>query len=42
VEDIARVIHRDLNPTVKGVIPPSTPSGRGTPDERIPALPATP
>jgi beta-lactamase class A len=43
VEAIARVIHRDLNPTVKAVIPPSTPSpGWGTPDERIPALPATP
>jgi hypothetical protein len=43
VEAIARVIHRDLNPTVTSVIPPSTPSpGWGTPDERIPALPATP
>ena len=43
VETIARVIHRDLNPTVKAVVPPSTPSpGWGTPDELIPALPATP
>jgi beta-lactamase class A len=43
VEAIARVIHRDLNPTVKSVIPPSAPSpGWGTPDERIPALPGIP
>ena len=43
VEAIARVIHRDLNPTVKAVLPPSTPSpGWETPDERIPALPAIP
>jgi hypothetical protein len=43
VETIARVIHRDLNPTVKSVIPPSAPSPSwGTPDELIPALPATP
>lgn len=43
VEAIARVIHRDLNPTVKAVIPPSTPNPAwGTPDELIPALPAIP
>jgi hypothetical protein len=43
VEAIARVIHRDLNPTVKTVIPPSTPNPAwGTPDEQIPALPAIP
>ncbi|TVZ06550.1 hypothetical protein EAS64_03885 [Trebonia kvetii] len=43
VETVARVIHRDLNPTVKSVVPPSTPSPSwGTPDELIPALPATP
>ena len=41
VESIARVIHRDLNPTVKAVIPPSAPNPAwGTPDERVPALPA--
>jgi hypothetical protein len=43
VEAMARVIHRDLNPTVRSVIPPSTPSPAwGTPDEIIPALPAIP
>jgi hypothetical protein len=43
VEAIARVIHRDLNPTVKAVIPLSAPNPAwGTPDERIPALPAIP
>jgi beta-lactamase class A len=38
VEGIARVIHRDLNPTVTSVIPlsPVSPSW-GTPDERLPA-----
>ena len=43
VEDIARVVHRDLNPTVKSTIAPSAPSASwGTPDEVIPALPSTP
>jgi beta-lactamase class A len=43
VEAIARVIHRDLNPTVTAVVPPSKPSATWeTPDERLPALPATP
>ena len=42
VEAIARVIHRDLNPTVKTVIAPSAEPGMGTPDELIPALPAIP
>jgi hypothetical protein len=43
VEAIARVIHRDLNPTVKTVIPLSVPNPAwGTPDELIPALPAIP
>jgi beta-lactamase class A len=43
VEDIARVVHRDLNPTVKAAIAPSAPSPSwGTPDELIPALPAIP
>jgi len=43
VEAIARVIHRDLNPTAAAVIPPSTPNPAwGTPDEMIPALPAVP
>jgi beta-lactamase class A len=43
VEAIARVIHRDLNPTVKTVIPLSAPNPAwGTPDELIPALPAIP
>lgn len=43
VEAIARVIHRDLNPTVTSVIPASTPDRTwGTPDERLPALPAIP
>ena len=43
VEAIARVIHRDLNPTVKTVIPRSAPNPAwGTPDELIPALPAVP
>lgn len=40
IEAIARVIHRDLNPGMTSVIPPSeiSPSW-GIPDERIPALP---
>ncbi len=43
VEAIARAVHRDLNPTVTAVIPPSAASPSwGTPDERIPALPAIP
>ena len=43
VENIARVVHRDLNPTVKTAIGPSAPSPSwGTPDEQIPALPAVP
>ena len=43
VEAIARIIHRALNPTVKAVIPLSAPNPAwGTPDERIPALPAIP
>jgi beta-lactamase class A len=43
VEAIARVIHRDLNPTMKTAIAPSAPSPSwGTPDELIPALPSTP
>jgi hypothetical protein len=43
VEDIARVVHRDLNPTVKTTTAPSAPSASwGTPDEVIPALPSTP
>jgi hypothetical protein len=43
VESIARVIHRDLNPTVAAVIPQSTPAaGWGKPDEAIPTLPTTP
>src|SRR3954453_23688501 len=38
VESIARVVHRDLNPTVTAVVPPSEPSSRwGKPDETIPA-----
>ncbi len=41
VESIARVIHRDLNPTVKAVMPPSSPNPAwGTPDEQVPAQPA--
>jgi beta-lactamase class A len=43
VEDIARVIHRDLNPPVHTAIPPSAPNPAwGKPDEQIPALPAIP
>jgi hypothetical protein len=43
VEAIARVIHRDLNPTAKTVIAPSAPNPAwGMPDELIPALPAIP
>ena len=43
VEAIARVIHRDLNPTVTSAIPLSTPNPAWrTPDEQIPALPAIP
>jgi len=43
VEAIARVIHRNLNPSVKTVIAPSAPNPAwGTPDELIPALPAIP
>jgi len=43
VEAIARVIHRDLNPSVKTVLAPSAPNPAwGTPDELIPALPAIP
>lgn len=43
VESIARVIHRDLNPTVTAVIPRSAPNpGWGNPDETIPTLPANP
>jgi beta-lactamase class A len=43
VEAIARVIHRDLNPTAKSVISPSAPTPAwGTPDEHIPAMPAVP
>jgi beta-lactamase class A len=43
VEAIARVIHRDLNPTAKTVIAPSAPNPAwGQPDELIPALPAIP
>ena len=43
VETIARAIHHDLNPTVTAVIPPSAPSPAwGTPDELIPAQPASP
>jgi hypothetical protein len=43
VEAIARVIHRDLNPTAKTVIAPSAPNPAwGKPDELIPALPAIP
>jgi hypothetical protein len=39
VEAIARLIHRDLNPTVQTVIPPSAPNPAwGTPDEQVPAL----
>jgi beta-lactamase class A len=39
VESIARVIHRDLNPTATAVIPPSAPNPTwGKPDESIPAL----
>lgn len=42
VEAIARVIHRDLNPTAKTEIAPSAPNPSwGTPDELIPALPST-
>ena len=38
VESIARMVHRDLNPTVTGVVPPSTRNRRwGKPDESIPA-----
>jgi beta-lactamase class A len=38
VESIARVVHRDLNPTVTAVVPPSAPNPRwGKPDESIPA-----
>ena len=43
VEDIARVVHHDLNPTVKAAIPASVPSSQwGKPDEVIPALPSVP
>jgi beta-lactamase class A len=43
VEAIARVIHRDLNPTATAVISPSKPNATWeTPDERLPALPAIP
>ena len=43
VEAIARAVHRDLNPAVKAVIPPSAPNPAwGTPDELIPELPAIP
>ncbi|HEX9042459.1 MAG TPA: serine hydrolase [Trebonia sp.] len=38
VESIARVIHRDLNPTTAAAVPMSTPNAAwGTPDERVPA-----
>ena len=43
VESIARAVHRDLNPVVAAVIPPSAPNPAwGTPEEMIPALPAIP
>lgn len=43
IESIARAVHHDLNPALTAVIPPSAPSPAwGTPDERLPALPATP
>ena len=43
VQDIARVIHHDLNPTVHAVVPSSVANPAwGTPDEKIPALPAIP
>jgi beta-lactamase class A len=43
IEAIARAVHHDLNPTVTSVIPGSRVSPSwGTPDERLPALPAIP
>jgi beta-lactamase class A len=43
VEAVSRVIHRDLNPAVKAVIPLTTPNPAwGIPDESAPALPAVP
>jgi hypothetical protein len=46
VESIARVIHRDLNPTLTAataVIPRSAPApGWGKPDEAIPTLATIP
>jgi beta-lactamase class A len=43
VETIARAINRDLNPAAESRVPSSVTSpSKGTPDERIPALPNTP
>jgi beta-lactamase class A len=43
IETIARVVHHDLNPAAKSVIPPSVPDPSwGTPDERLPALTSIP
>ena len=43
VESIARVIHRDLNPTFTAVVPQSAPApGWGKPDESIPTLATNP
>jgi hypothetical protein len=43
VENVARVIHRDLNAGLPAVVGLSAPSPSwGTPDERIPSLPSIP
>ena len=43
VENVARVIHRDLNSGLPAAIKPSAVSPSwGTPDERIPPLPSIP
>jgi len=43
VENVARVIHRDLNAGLPAVVGLSAPSPAwGTPDERIPPLPSIP
>jgi hypothetical protein len=43
IENVALVVHRDLNAGLPAVIGPSAPSPSwGTPDERIPPLPSIP
>ncbi len=43
IQGVARVIHRDLNPSAKSVVPPSVPDPSwGTADEQIPPLTSIP